>query len=397
MLLNMPRLERNMDAHGFDAVVATSAENVTYLSGFWAMPQWIRPGPQAYAIWPRHNVTSKASVVTSSGTLDLLADQDVWAARVARYGDFAVDVAAGVHDDRASLRLAEFQDLPDHANAIEALTSELKELGLGTAKIGLDAAGLQPGYVEQLRAAFPGATFVDAQQLFRSTRSVKTAEEIERLRRVGQVAEQAVAAALAAAHPGITEIEMARVFHETTVRADTLPILGCIGFGERSALMNVQPSDRALARGDIIRFDVGGRFRHYRADIARIAFFGEPSATLLRQYDALRAGVELGAQIAKPGLRAGELFSAVTDAVREAGLEGYRRNHVGHGIGLDGYDAPLISPGSQDILEEGMVLCIETPYYLIGSYGLQVEDMFVITANGAERLTTAGSIMVVEP
>jgi Xaa-Pro aminopeptidase len=395
MLLNLPRLEHLMDGEGLDAVIATSAENVTYLSGFWALPQWIRPGPQAYVIWPRHDAGERSTVITSSGTLDLLADQHVWAARVARYGSFAVDIAVGSRLDSVSQRLARLQDLPAHRDALEALLAELKELDLEDARIGLDAAGLSPGYLEQLQAKLPHATFIDAQQLFRSTRSIKTPEEINRLRQVGKVAERSVEAALAAARSGITEIELARIFHASTVEADTLPILGCIGFGERSALMNVQPSARALKVGDTIRFDVGGRFKHYRADIARIAFFGEPSGDLCRQYTALRLGVEHGASLAKPGVSAGELFDAVMRAVREAGLDGYRRNHVGHGIGLDGYDVPTIAPHSKDKIEEGMVLCIETPYYEIGAYGLQVEDMFVVTANGAQALTCAGDMKVI--
>ena len=107
MLLNLSRLERNMDAEGLDAVIATGAENVTYLSGFWALPQWIRPGPQAYAVWPRADAETRSSVITSSGTLDLIADQNVWAARVARYGEFAVEVGADVENDLTSRRLAE--------------------------------------------------------------------------------------------------------------------------------------------------------------------------------------------------------------------------------------------------------------------------------------------------
>ncbi|KQW61411.1 Xaa-Pro peptidase family protein [Ensifer sp. Root127] len=397
MLLNLSRLERNMDAEGLDAVIATGAENVTYLSGFWALPQWIRPGPQAYAVWPRADAETRSSVITSSGTLDLIADQNVWAARVARYGEFAVEVGADVENDLTSRRLAEMQSLREHASPVEALAAELEELGLRKARIGLDLSGLSPGYLEQLSAKCPHASFIDAQPLFRSTRSVKSPSEIERLRRVGKVAEISVEAALAVARAGITEIEMARVFHEKTVREDTLPILGCIGFGERSALMNVQPSQRSLRPDDIIRFDVGGRYQHYRADIARIASFGEPSSGLRSQYAALRAGVEHGASIVRPGLSASELFGEIMRAVQDAGLDRYRRNHVGHGIGLDGYDAPLLAPGSKDVLEEGMVLCIETPFYMIGSYGLQVEDMFVVTGQGAERLTSSGDIKVIAP
>src|SRR3546814_20147209 len=73
-----------------DAVIATTPENVTYMSGFWALPQWIRRGPQAYVVWPAP-AKGEAEIVTSTATLDLVADQQVWVKRVRRYGAFYVD------------------------------------------------------------------------------------------------------------------------------------------------------------------------------------------------------------------------------------------------------------------------------------------------------------------
>ncbi len=238
-------------------------------------------------------------------------------------------------------------------------------------------------------------TWVMATSLFRSIRAVKTPEEIDRLRTIGQITERSIAAALAAVVEGVTELDLARAFHSQTVREDAFPVLGCIGFGERSALMNVQPSNRPLRRGDIIRFDVGGQFRNYRADIARNAVFGEPAPDIRRKYDALNAGVKRGIEHIRPGVPASEIFRIVVDTVRKEGIPDYRRSHVGHGIGLDGYDVPLLSASSTDVLEAGMVLCIETPYYELGRVGLQVEDMLVVRPDGAEMLTDSGDSLTV--
>jgi Xaa-Pro aminopeptidase len=77
--------------------------------------------------------------------------------------------------------------------------------------------------------------------------------------------------------------------------------------------------------------------------------------------------------------------------VRKNGLPHYRRNHVGHGIGLDGYDAPNLTPGSNEVFEEGNVICVETPYYEMGFAGLQVEDMLHVTRDGIESLMSTSS------
>jgi Xaa-Pro aminopeptidase len=184
---------------------------------------------------------------------------------------------------------------------------------------------------------------------------------------------------------------MAAAFHATTVREQAFPVLGCVAAGPHTAFANVQPSARKIRRGDIIRFDVGGRYNHYRADIARNAVLGEPSAKLKTYHHAIRAGLLRGIEMVKPGARAADIFEAAVATVRKEGLPHYARNHVGHGIGLDGYDAPDFSPGSREVLEENMVICLETPYYELGFAGLQVEDMIRVTRDGFESLMSTGS------
>ncbi|MER8386585.1 Xaa-Pro peptidase family protein [Mesorhizobium sp. M1380] len=386
MLLNEARLKQRMSAAGLDALIATTPENVTYMSGFWALPQWIRRGPQAYVVWPAPD-KGTPEIIASTSTLDLVADQDVWVSKVRRYGDFYADVGSSTAMDRASERHLQLRELPRHRDAITALIAALEEAQLGRGRIGIDEAGLAPGYLEALRAHFLNASFLPATALLSEFRAVKTVDEIELLCQVAQIAERCFQAALAVAHEVATEADLARAFHVRTVEEGALPVLGCIGFGERSALMNVQPSDRKLRAGEIIRFDVGGRFRHYRADIARIATLGEPPPQAHRLQQALLRGVQHACDIIRPGMPAAQLFEAVVRVVQREGIAHYERDHVGHGIGLDGYDAPTLSAGSTDVLEEGMVLCVETPYYEIGRWGLQVEDMVVVRQGGLERLT----------
>jgi Xaa-Pro aminopeptidase len=96
-------------------------------------------------------------------------------------------------------------------------------------------------------------------------------------------------------------------------------------------------------------------------------------------------------ELVKPGVRAADIFEQSVETVRREGIAHYRRNHVGHGIGLDGYDAPDFTPSSREVLEEDMVVCLETPYYELGFGGLQVEDMIRVTADGHESLMSTGS------
>ena len=384
MLLNEARLDEFLAKASLDAVIGTSPENVLYLSGYWAMSQWVRRGPQAYVLRPRKGL-GETAVVTNTSLLDLVADQDI-NADVRRYSYFKTDVDPTAALSAADARHIKLFSSEAYPGPVAALAAAINQRGLAKARIGIDEIGITPQCMEQLVAAFPDATFVRAFALMENVRAIKTPDEIVRLRRAASISEQSIEAALGAAAVGITEIEMARVFHSRTTMLDGVPVTGCIGFGDRSAMSNVQPSSQALKMGDAIRFDVGCRYQHYRSDISRIAVMGEPSSKLRLYHDALYKGVQRAYEILKPGLKISELFRQVVDTVQKEGIPHYNRSHVGHGIGIEGYDPPNIAGDSSDVFEANMVICIETPYYELGFAGLQVEDMILVTGDGAESL-----------
>lgn len=390
MLMNVPRAKAVMAKERLAALVATTPENVTYTSGYWAMSQWIRRGPQAYAVHPAPG-HGEPCIIASTGALDLVADQDPPVKAVQRYGFFVVEVDPEAALELRDVRLRDLVALEDDGDPVTALVKALRGRGLDGARVGIDEYGIPPDYLAKLREALPKTAFVPAWEVFRQIRAIKTPEEVARLRTSARIAEKSIAAALAVARPGATECDLAVAFHETTIREGAVPVLGCIGAGPRSALPNAQPTDRRLAPGDVIRFDVGGRYRHYRADIARIASLGEPSTKVRRYHHAIRAGMLSAIEAMKPGVRCADIFELAMETVRKEGLPHYRRNHVGHGIGLDGYDPPNLTSLSQETLEEGMVLCVETPYYELGFAGLQVEDTVLVGKDGPVSLMATSS------
>jgi Xaa-Pro aminopeptidase len=390
MLMNSERLIARMKKDGLDAIVATMPENVTYSSGFWAMSQWIRRGPQAYVLTPRDSSVEPA-VITSTGLIDLAAEDDVWVKDIRRYGKFIVDRTTGATLDAQDTRIESLLAKAHDGDAVACLVKAIRDRGLERARIGVDEIGILPQYWDKLAAALPEATLVRAADVFRYARAIKTPEEIARLRTSAQIADKSIQAALAVAREGATEMDLARAFHTTTINEGGMPVLGCIGFGLRSAMTNVQPSEHQLKRGDVIRFDVGGRYRHYRADIARNGVLGEPDAKLARYHRAICAGLDRCIEMIKPGVRTADVFEASVETVRREGIPHYQRSHVGHGIGLDGYDAPDIAPSSPAVFEEGMVVCVETPYYEMGFGGLQVEDTLVVTNDGVDSFMLSGT------
>lgn len=394
MLMNADRLFHAMRKQGLDAIVATMPENVTYASGFWAMSQWIRRGPQAYVLVPLPEHGASA-VIASTGLIDLAASPDVWVEDVRRYGNFVVDRSPDVTPSTWEQRIETLIGGADAGDAVATLVSAIKDRKLEKATIGVEEIGILPQYWDKLADTLPYAKLVRASEIFRYARAIKTPEEVRRLRRSAEIADKSIQVALAKAQAGQTELEMSYNFHETTIREGGLPVLGCIGFGARSAMINVQPDATKLGQGDIIRFDVGGRYQHYRADIARNGTLGEPTKKIKTYHNAICRGLDRAIEMIKPGVRVADVFEAAVATVRKEGIPHYKRSHIGHGIGLDGYDAPNIAPTNAECFEEGMVICVETPYYELGFGGLQVEDTLVVTATGVDSFMLSSTALVV--
>lgn len=121
--MNRPLFESVLVDHKHDGFIGTTAESVTWLSGYWAMPQWIRRGPQAYAFQP-HRADAKSFIVTGTGLIDHAADQELYVASIHRYGFFASEgLEAGIGDEAERLR--KMQQSPQHDGPGEALAHAL--------------------------------------------------------------------------------------------------------------------------------------------------------------------------------------------------------------------------------------------------------------------------------
>ena len=274
-----------------------------------------------------------------------------------------------------------------YRNAQEALVALFRSRGWSNLSVALDERGTTSSTSSMLEDKIDGLKVRPGYALFREIRAVKTPEEVKRVRGATRITERAIEAALAEVHAGITEREIAKVFNIAVVKEGGTPLLTVIGCGEHSALGNVIPSDRKVQEGDIIRFDVGCRYKQYGSDIARIAVLGTATTKQRSYYQAILEGENQALGLVRPGVTAGAVYQAALEAVRRAGIPHYRRHHVGHGIGIEVYDFPLITPDNPMLLEAGMVLNIETPYYELGFGGLQVEDTLVVTEQGYELLT----------
>lgn len=386
-LLHAARAEALMAAQGLDALVATTYQNVYYASGFWSFTQPLLRTTQVYAVVPR-GAPERVAVAFPVGEADMAAEVPPHAATLIPFGVFYVERGDGPVAGDGDARLLRLGiETPPERTAAEALVAALAAAGVTAGRVGIDEVGIAADVLDRVRARLSGVSFVPAARTWRAVRAVKTPEEIARLHRAARIVERAIDAALRAAHAGMTERALARVFDEAVLAGGGQPLFAVIAFGAHAAYPNARPGERRLQAGDLIRFDVGCVYQGYCADLARTAVFGAPSPRQAAVYRALLAGLDAALATVRPGVRAQAVFEAAVAQARRAGLPHYRRHHVGHGVGLEIYDDPLLGPGQVTPLEAGMVLEVETPYYELGFGGLQVEDTVLVTDDGCRLLT----------
>lgn len=383
--MNRARAERVLADAGIDAIVGSTYENVFYFSGYEGFAQRVTPASQVYAVL-HTDALDRPMLVAPLGDLDMQAQFPAALTAIRPYGkrmviehqDETLDAEAALYAPLAAL---DPSDSPTTA-LLDALSGVPAH-----ARIALDERGMSAATRDALHARY-GDRVVAGAALFDTIRMIKTPEEVRRLEAAALAIESSYEAAIGAAAEGVSEAELASVFDRNTIAQGSRPHFTVLAFGERGALPNAVPTGwRRLRQGDTIRFDIGCKTELYSSDIARTAVFGEPSEKVARYYDAILAGEQRMIDVMRPGVAARDVFVAAVEATREAGIPHYRRHHVGHGIGLDTYDAPLLDGATDTPLEPGMVFEVETPYYELGFGGLQVEDTVVITEDGCRVLT----------
>jgi Xaa-Pro aminopeptidase len=244
---------------------------------------------------------------------------------------------------------------------------------------------------EFLRTRFPGLELVEAAALIGETMMRKTDAEVALMKRVAQVSDAGMMALMNAARPGVSEHDLAAEANYALFKAgaeDTaFPIAAC--GGPRSGFKHVVPSDRRLQAGEIAFTDLGARYRGYYSDTARGKVVGEaPSPEQRRFLEAQIAIVHETIAMVKPGVRIADLAARAAEMAKELGCEEWFYFR-GHGIGATTHIPPSFVPGSQTILEANMTFAYEPMLVRQGFGTACVEDLYVVTTTGCQRLSEA--------
>jgi len=274
------------------------------------------------------------------------------------------------------------------------------------AQPGMDTAGFDPTVttvadLTRWKAALPSGlrrAFLSAlaAPLVSALRQTKDDHELAVMSEAAELGCRLFEHVLGFIRPGIAETEVAaELEHRARLwGAEGMSFETIVASGVRSALPHGRATGALLPRRGFLTLDFGVILKGYCSDMTRTVYLGKPRAGERDAYQAVLEAQEAGVAAVGPGASCGEVDEAARSVLRKAGLAEAFSHSTGHGVGIEIHESPRIGAGQKTRLQPGMVVTIEPGIYLMGEYGIRIEDMVAVTKTGGQVLTPAPKALI---
>lgn len=345
---------------GLDGLLVTVGANLRYLSGF----------------------------TGSAGTL-FISPQDALLLTDFRYIDQATEQA------------------PDYKVINIATTSLVQMLAQRKgARIGFESDKVSVAQLEHWQkgvaelAGDNAIQWVGTADIVEKLRAVKSADELARLQKAVDIADACFEHIISYMTPGVAEKEIAwrmEVFMREQ-GASGLSFPSIVASGVNGALPHARPTDKPLAAGEFVTLDFGCIWEDYCSDMTRTVFIGDPTERDRQLYELVLKAQQAGVEAVKPGVKAKEVDKVARDIIKDAGYGDAFGHGLGHGIGMEVHEEyPRLNQVGEVVLAPGMVTSVEPGVYLSGWGGIRIEDLVVVTEDGARVLTKSPKHLICLP
>lgn len=338
-------LRQLMDADGIGSLLVTRREDVRYLTGF---------------------TGSAGSLLVASGRPCLITD-------------FRYRLQASAETKGISIVIQKgdfFDSLREAAGR------------LGVAALWFDESSVTVDGFKKLRKQ--KLTLKGHRDLVRELRQRKDDQELANIRIAVRRAEESFRELRQYIKPGARERELGLkleyLMREKGARKAAFDTI--VASGGNGAMPHASVTDRRIKKGELVTFDFGAEADGYFSDITRTVCVGRPSARQ-REIHALVLKAQAAAvRSVRPGVSCKSVDDAAREVIKDAGHGKQFGHGTGHGIGLMVHEGPSVSPLSKDLVEPDMVFTVEPGVYIDGWGGVRIEDMVLVTGDGAKVLTT---------
>lgn len=239
-----------------------------------------------------------------------------------------------------------------------------------------------------LQRAMPDARLVDGSATFEQLRVIKTPEELARMRRAVEITEDAIATVFDRLEAGMRDTDISRMMAEEHAKRGVATDDALVQLGGQSALPHGAPYGATLAPEMVVLIDAGCKLQGYTSDITRTRWFGSnPPKKFVEVYNTVHDAQTAAMEKTRPGVPCEEIDRAARAVITKAGYGKYFTHRLGHGIGLDGHEAAYMVEGNTRPLEPGFVFSVEPGIYMLGEWGVRLEDDYTCTADGGAPLS----------
>ena len=348
-----------MASRHLDALYITRPVSIAYLTGFEANP---------------HERLMALAVRGDGATLIVPALEEQKAGSLASHADVVA-----------------WRDGEDAYELVSRALAGLTEVGVEKEHLTLHAA-------EVITSRTGVSELVDVGPQIRRLRLIKNEDEIEKLQRAADITDEAYETVVSQMRAGQSEIDVALLIASAIGNlGGTLSFSTLIQSGPNSSLPHLEPSSRRLTAGDFALLDFGAAFGGYRADTTRMLVVGEPTPRHREIHELVLAGHDAAIAAVRAGVTTGDVDAAARGVIEAGGYGKEFFHRVGHGLGLEAHEDPSLDPGSDTVLESGMVFTIEPGIYIAGWGGVRIEDDVVVQEGGCRVLTRADRSLRVIP
>jgi len=240
------------------------------------------------------------------------------------------------------------------------------------------------------------ALFRDGESFLSDLMRVKGPDELDLLKRAGKIADDAFDEVLPQIKAGLTEKQVEKLLVDAMVKRGGEPYFCIVGAGANGAEPHHMTDETPLKDGDVVILDFGCDLQGYKSDITRTIAIGKASPRAHEMYDLVFRAHMAGRKQSGPGVEARSVDAAARAVIESAGVGDAFFHRLGHGIGMQGHEAPYINGQNEEILAPGNCFSIEPGVYFAGEFGIRIENIVAVTESGHDSMNAEPSATLIE-
>ncbi|MFC1645629.1 M24 family metallopeptidase [Candidatus Omnitrophota bacterium] len=351
MIPRIERLRASLKRRGIDSFVLLNPANISYLTGFSVQDSYL--------------LVNKAEAV-------LITDS--------RY-------STEYRNHLTNSKIEVFE-------SNEKLPQILKQTGkrIDIANLAFEQDFLCFSLYQKLKPIF-GKKLIPTTEIIENMRLLKDNGEVDLIKKAVSITLDTFKHIKHILKPGVREIELAaeieRYIRLKGATNSSFDII--VASGPNSSLPHAKKTNRMIRKNEPFLIDMGVEYKGYKSDLTRVFFLGKMNSLFKRAYNTVQTAQQKAKKLIRPGIPIEYIDRVARDFIAKKGFKNCFKHSLGHGVGLEIHELPKIAPKNKKKLKAGMVFTLEPAIYLDNKFGVRIEDMVLVTSNGAEVLSGSGN------